>query len=180
MIKKWDSPAQKYLYISNCLCNMLIVLTLDMAMSCWWGRQNNIYTEENKTVFKYQTRMENYGKNYRGGKSQVFCPLCSLHLDNQEQSFQCQVIKDNLNLTGDVQNLYKENTDVITVKALCKISDYRKQMIWKKYSKGWPTENNWKRKMPHWPRWHRTPPPYVSSVLHGTWLFWWLFLSYRL
>ena len=86
-------------------------------------------TEEKKTAFKYRTRMENYGENYRGGKSQVFCPLCSLHLDNQEQSFQCQVIKDNLNLTRDVRNLYKENIDVNTVKAFCKISDYRKQII---------------------------------------------------
>ena len=87
----------------------------------------NLTSEEMKTVFKYRTRMEDYGENFRGGKTQVICPLCSLHLDNQELSFQCQVIKDKLNVTGDVQNIYKENINVETVKAICKISGYRKQ-----------------------------------------------------
>ena len=87
----------------------------------------NLSTNEMKTVFKYRTRMEKFGENYRGGKSQVICPLCSLHLDNQSLSFQCPIIKEKLNITGEMEDIYKENIKVETIKAVCKISDYRNQ-----------------------------------------------------
>ena len=35
----------------------------------------NLTSEEMKTVFKYRTRMEDYGENFRGGKTQVICPF---------------------------------------------------------------------------------------------------------
>ena len=92
----------------------------------------NLTSEEMKTIFKYRTRMEDYGENFRGGETQVMCPLCSLHLDNQELSFQCQVIKNEVKITGDIQNIFKDSINVETVKTICKISEYRKRNKLKK------------------------------------------------
>ena len=57
---------------------------------------------QKKIIFKYRTRMEDYGENFRGGARQVMCPLCQLHLDNQELIFQCQVIKSQIEVKGKI------------------------------------------------------------------------------
>ena len=62
---------------------------------------------QKKIVFKYRTRMENYGENFRGGASQVMCSLCKLHLDNQELVFQCQEIRSKIDVKGEMKDLYR-------------------------------------------------------------------------
>ena len=47
-----------------------------------------------QTLFKYRTRMANYGENFRGMRDPVTCGLCKTHLENQKMCFEnCPVLK---------------------------------------------------------------------------------------
>ena len=71
-------------------------------------------------------RVEKFGENFRGGTAQIMCPLCMLHLDNQELGFQCPEIKKELKVRGSLEDIYKENIPIETIRTLAKISDIRK------------------------------------------------------
>ena len=92
---------------------------------------------QKKLLFKYRTRMAEYGENYRAGRTQVMCPLCKLHLDNQEMSYQCEAIKAEITVTGRLENIFEENISVETAQMIMKITEVRKlilenkKMYWK-------------------------------------------------
>ena len=64
--------------------------------------------QQKKLIFRYRTRMENFGENFRGGRQQVSCPLCETHLDTQELSFQCPEIKAAIDPQRDIRDIYNE------------------------------------------------------------------------
>ena len=37
--------------------------------------------EDMRITFRYRTRMENFGENFRGGRTHGMCPLCNTHID---------------------------------------------------------------------------------------------------
>ena len=86
-------------------------------------------SSDKKTIFKYRTRMERFGENYRGGNSPIPCPLCKLHLDNQEMSFQCPEIIKEVTINGSISDIYKENIKIETVDTVIRISEYRKRKL---------------------------------------------------
>ena len=65
-------------------------------------------TKQKKLIFKGRVKMFEFGENYRGGRPQVTCPLCSLHLDNQEMSYQCPVVKSGVDIVGNIEDIYKK------------------------------------------------------------------------
>ena len=68
-----------------------------------------ISLEQKRTIFRWRTRMEKFGENFRGVKGPIICPLCKTHLDNQALSLQCPVIKKETNMDDtqrDIQDLY--------------------------------------------------------------------------
>ena len=81
---------------------------------------------QKKILFKFRTRMAEFGENYRGGRAQVICPLCNVHLDNQEMSYQCPQIKSEVQIEGKIEDIYKEEINVKTVKTIAKITEVRK------------------------------------------------------
>ena len=67
----------------------------------------NINTTGAQTLFRYRSRMANYGENFRGQNDPVPCPLCKTHLDNQKMCFEnCPVIKDNLHISGKYSQIF--------------------------------------------------------------------------
>ena len=64
---------------------------------------------ESLNIFKYRTRMADFGENFRAGYDRVLCPLCLGHLDNQSQSFQCIAINNEIKIQGNINELYGEN-----------------------------------------------------------------------
>ena len=50
---------------------------------------------EAKTVFNFRVGTDQFSENYRGSNPPVPCPLCAQHLDLQELSFICPIIKEN-------------------------------------------------------------------------------------
>ena len=79
---------------------------------------------QKKMLFRCRVRMEKFGENYRAGRSQVSCPLCHVHLDNQEMAFQCSEITKELTIRGNLEDIFSE-----TVETLTKIVEIRKHKI---------------------------------------------------
>ena len=88
--------------------------------------REDINTKQKKIVFKYRTRMATFGENYRGGRSQVICPLCELHLDNQEMSYECPIVRSEITINGNISDIYREDMKLETVETITKISELRK------------------------------------------------------
>ena len=60
----------------------------------------NLTVEDSKIVLQWRLRMAKFGANY--GEKYKLCPLCKVHLDSQEKSFEeCQVIQ------AKIRNIYK-------------------------------------------------------------------------
>ena len=47
-------------------------------------RSDQISNDQERMIFKYRTRMERFGENFRGGQNIVMCLLCLLHPDSQD------------------------------------------------------------------------------------------------
>ena len=65
--------------------------------------------------------MERFGENFRGGAEKVTCPLCNLHLDNQEMSMQCPEVKKVMKIEGNMEDIYKETIKKEIVETITKI-----------------------------------------------------------
>ena len=82
-----------------------------------------------KTLFKYRVRMAKFGEKYRGGKGPVACPLCKLHLDNQEMAFQCIEVNKSITVEGSPEELFQEVIKLGTIETIQKITELRKQRL---------------------------------------------------
>ena len=88
----------------------------------------NIDANGAKTIFRYRTRMAQFGENYRQGKTPVNCPLCGLHLDNQMMGFSnCPVIKANIIIRGQYEDVFKQTIPSELVKTLENIDKFREE-----------------------------------------------------
>ena len=81
---------------------------------------------QKKTIFKYRVRMERFGENFRGGNVPVMCPLCTLHLDNQEMGFQCPEILKEVQIKGRLEDIYRDDISIETIRTIMQISEIRK------------------------------------------------------
>ena len=88
-----------------------------------------IKTSEKRTIFKYRTRMERFGENFRGTQGPILCPLCQNHLDNQEQSYQCTEIIKGVEVKGSLSDIYKNEIKPETIETAVKIAEFRKQNL---------------------------------------------------
>ena len=89
----------------------------------------DISINQKRSVFKYRVRMERFSENFRGGQSQVICPLCKLHLDNQEMGFQCPEIKKEIEINGSTDEIYRGEIKMETIRTMTKILEIRKSRI---------------------------------------------------
>ena len=88
--------------------------------------RKDIKLDHQRTIFKYRTRMEVYGENYREGRGPVDCILCGLHLDSQELIYQCPKIKTEINPVGSIDDVYKEEIDNQTIENIVQVTKYRR------------------------------------------------------
>ena len=78
-------------------------------------------------LFKFRTRMAPFAENFRAGKFNSPCPLCLSHLDSQEESFNCVVLKKVLDIRGKYSDIFKKQFSEELIKTLHKIYNYRKE-----------------------------------------------------
>ena len=87
-----------------------------------------IKNDQKKIIFKYRTRMARFGENFRGGTEQKICPLCKLHLDNQEMSMQCPEIINKVEIKGKLEDLFKDEIKPEIIETITKITKIRKEI----------------------------------------------------
>ena len=74
--------------------------------------QNYLKTEEipvneAKNLFKYRTKSANFKDNFGDRYENKECPLCTIQLDTQEHSVQCERIKDEISIEGSYSDILK-------------------------------------------------------------------------
>ena len=87
--------------------------------------------QEALTLFKFRTRMADFGENFQAGTTEVLCPLCSKELDNQSHSFQCKYILDEIIVKGNLKEIYSGNISGETAKTATRIVNIRKKLLQK-------------------------------------------------
>ena len=53
--------------------------------------------------------MADFGENFKSGDEAVICPLCLDHIDSQSKSFECQIIKNKIEVKGNMLDVYGSN-----------------------------------------------------------------------
>ena len=88
----------------------------------------NMHTFGAQTLFKYRTRMANYGENFRGMRDPVTCGLCKTHLENQKMCFEnCPVLKENISIHGEYNQIFGASVPSSLVNTLMDIDKFREE-----------------------------------------------------
>ena len=67
--------------------------------------------------------MADLWRKLRGRRDSVLCPLCLSHPDSQEEGFRsCTYIKEQLDITGQYENIFEESIDKHLTRTILKIS----------------------------------------------------------
>ena len=86
-------------------------------------------TAEAMAVYSYRTRMAIYSDNYKGQGDVITCPLCHLHLDVQNLSFQCTEVKKNIQIGGKYEEIFDDKISSELAKTVLHISKLRKEYM---------------------------------------------------
>ena len=87
-------------------------------------------TSQVKLIFRFRTRMLQFGENYRGGRETIPCPLCNSHIDSQAFVMECSTIRQYLIASScDLDNLYTDYIDRKTVEALEEAINIREKLL---------------------------------------------------
>ena len=81
-------------------------------------RNKNISVTQAQILAKFRTRMANYANNYGGTNQDLPCRLCSKHLDNQDEIYNCDFNKKNVQLQGSYEDLFRSDVEVPVIKSL--------------------------------------------------------------
>ena len=71
--------------------------------------------------------MAKFGENYRGENGHTPCPICLIHLDNQPMAFQCQNLKNEVEMRGEYKEIFEEDISMEVVLTISNIMKYREQ-----------------------------------------------------
>ena len=89
----------------------------------------NTDVETKKAVFRWRTFMEDFLQNYCSRTVDTLCPLCGIHADTEQLCFStCKVIKQNVNVQGNYEDIFSETVNSKVASSLYLISQIRKQM----------------------------------------------------
>ena len=88
-----------------------------------------INIQQVRNIFKFRVNMAQVGENFRGQAARVGCPLCSNHLDNQAMLFQCEVIREKVDIKYRLEDVYKDEVTIEVVEAITEILNTREKLI---------------------------------------------------
>ena len=92
-------------------------------------RNSQLSVENKRDLFAYRTRMADFGENFMAGYDGVLCPLCIENFDNQSHAFQCRVIRNEIEINGDINEKYGEKITKETAKIVTEILKIRKKLL---------------------------------------------------
>ena len=89
----------------------------------------DIYDDEAKAIFQFRSRMANFHANYKNNKPINHCPLCLSHPDTQQWSFKCSVLRNNITIKGNYENILSGEIDKNLAKTAKSILKYREMCL---------------------------------------------------
>ena len=78
-------------------------------------------------LFKFRVRMSPFGENYKAGQQTTVFPLCFLHLDSQEESFNCAKLKQMIEVRGKYSDIFGLEFKEEFLKPLCNLYYFREE-----------------------------------------------------
>ena len=90
---------------------------------------HGVKVENVRNIFRLRTRMAPLGENFRGNRDSVSCPLCSSHLDNQDQLFQCPALRKEINITCDMDDKLTESINLETAEMMTQVLKLRHNLL---------------------------------------------------
>ena len=94
-----------------------------------YTKSESINLKDALNLFKFRTRMAEFGENFRAGASQILCPLCQEDWDSQAHSFQCKEIKKEVEMKIELREVYSNKISNEAAKTITKIMDVRKKLL---------------------------------------------------
>ena len=92
-------------------------------------KEKDISTSQAKTIFRFRTRMEKFSDNFKGGGPTKLCPVCISSTDTQSHSFSCPIIKENMEISGSLNDIYKHTITNKLARTLENIIKFRENYI---------------------------------------------------
>ena len=89
----------------------------------------DISDEEAKAIFQFRSRMANFHENYKNNAPINHCPVCSSHPDTQQWAFKCAVLRKNININGEYEDIIEGNIDKKLAKTALTILTYREMTL---------------------------------------------------
>ena len=90
-------------------------------------KNTELNLEDIRITFRYRTRMENFGENFRGGRTHVMCPFCNTHIDSQLLSTSCPIIKQHIPNISDISDIFTNHIKTETIQTIREISRIREE-----------------------------------------------------
>ena len=87
--------------------------------------REDLRVEQKRALFRFRTRMADFGENFRAGREKVLCPLCTLHLDSQDMGPACPIIRRDINMSGNFSDLYNNYARKEIIEEMEKVIEYR-------------------------------------------------------
>ena len=75
------------------------------------------------------------GENFRGTEKFKMCPLCQAHLDNQALAFQCEILKNRIDIECESGEIYSSNVQLRTAETITRIEESREKLLKEKRTK---------------------------------------------
>ena len=69
------------------------------------------------------------GENFRGNEKSKMCPWCHAHLDNQKLAFECEILKQRIDIQCELKDIYSYNIILRTAKTITEIEELREKLL---------------------------------------------------
>ena len=84
--------------------------------------------ESDGNIYKFRTKMADFGENFHGGGGPVVCPLCWNHLDSQSFSLQCSEMRGLIHTDRTIEDVYGDHVDEETAHMTTEILRIREEL----------------------------------------------------
>ena len=92
-------------------------------------KSDDISVQEAQNLFRFRVGVAQFKANFGERYNNKACPLCSVHLDTQAHSVQCEGVKEKVNIEGKYSDIFKQKVPSDIYQTLLKISKLREDYI---------------------------------------------------